>query len=47
MESLSSTSSMQLYNPLHKVCSVTDICLSNIVVKDLLLDTRKAISRLK
>jgi len=44
MQNLSSTNSMQLNNPLHKVCSVADVCLYNIVVKDLLLDTRKAIS---
>lgn len=47
MQNLSSTNSMQLNNPLHKVCSVADVCLYNIVVKDLLLDTRKAISSAK
>jgi len=44
MRTLSSTSSMKIYNPLNKVNSVTDVYLYNIVVKDLLLDMRKAIS---
>ena len=47
MRTLSSTSSMKIYNPLNKVNSVTDVYLYNIVVKDLLLDMRKAISSTK